>query len=78
MAQQFEGNQASKPLSPIKVGKKIRPQDPVTVYATEKTGSSKFNNYKTGDAMEVHSVLAEKLIEQGKATKEAPKTKKAD
>jgi hypothetical protein len=48
----------------------IKPNDPVTVYATEKA-----QFMKPGQEWEVHSALAEKLIASGKATKEA-KSKK--
>lgn len=74
MSQQFKKDEGTRLIKRAGV---IRPQDPVTVYATAMVGNSKNNDYKTGDAMEVHSVLAEKLIAQGKATKEAPKTKEA-
>lgn len=49
----------------------VLPQDNVTVYGTV---STKF--YKEGEAFEVHSAVAKKLVAAGKATEE-PK-KKAD
>lgn len=52
----------------------VLPQDNVTVYATAKT---KF--YPEGEAFEVHSAIATKLVEAGKATDKAPEvSKKAD
>ena len=51
--------------------KAVKPVDQVTVYATEKLKAY----YKVGDPIKVHSVQAEKMIESGKATKEAPKAK---
>lgn len=72
MAQQFKGNEAARPIKRAGV---IRPNDPVTVYATELTGKSKSNDYKAGDAFEVHSALAEKLIAAGKASPDAPAKK---
>lgn len=49
-------------------GRLIRPQDVTTVYATDK---AKF--VKAGEPMEVHTELAAKLIESGKATEKASK-----
>ena len=47
----------------------VRPADLVTVYAT----TGKHNKHvKAGEPMEVHTLLADKLIASGKATKEAP------
>lgn len=43
----------------------------VVVYATEKA-----KQMKAGKAYEVNSIVAEKLIKQGKATKENPKAEK--
>lgn len=48
----------------------VRPNDVTTVYATDK---AKF--VKAGEAMEVHTMLAEKLIASGKATDKAPAKK---
>jgi hypothetical protein len=52
----------------------VFPYDKVTVYATAMLVKSNYVHdiNKVGQPMEVHPALAEKLIEQGKATKEAP------
>lgn len=51
----------------------VLPQDDVTVYATKKlTGL-----YNEGQEIVVHSAIAAKLIESGKATEDAPKAKEA-
>jgi hypothetical protein len=54
--------------------KKVKPVDNVTVYATDKLKSL----YTAGSPIELHSIQAEKLIKNGKATKDAPEVKKAD
>lgn len=46
----------------------VKLNEKVTVYAT-----SKAKHYNEGEEFEVHPVLAEKLIQSGKATKTAPK-----
>ncbi len=46
----------------------VRPFDKVKVYAKKMDGGF----HADGEEMEVHPLLAEKLIEQGKATKSAP------
>lgn len=56
--------QNKKMNEPLKDGM-IRPNDMTTVYSTGQGGFT-----KAGEAMEVHTVLAEKLISDGKATKE--------
>lgn len=55
----------------------IMPFDKVVVYATKKVADSKSiaDINEEGQEMEVHPALAEKLIQSGKATKEAPKKK---
>lgn len=51
----------------------VRPADLVTVYSTK----GKHNKHVAeGEPMEVHTILADKLIASGKATKEAPGKKK--
>lgn len=49
----------------------VKVAEKVTVYAT-KTAI----HYKEGAAFEVHPLLADKLVEAGKATKTAPKKEK--
>ena len=53
-------------------GVKVRPQDPVTVVSTGKT-----KQFKAGDEYVVHSALASKLVEAGKATLKGEKGAKA-
>lgn len=67
MAQVNEKGQLDKPL---KDSTKVRGKDVVTVYST-----SSDPHHKDGEPMEVHPMLAEKLIDSGKATKYAPKEK---
>lgn len=55
----------------IKAGK-VLPKDMVTVYGT---GASKY--MQTGKPYQVHSAVVQKLIDNGHATKEAPKEKPA-
>lgn len=50
----------------------VRPFDKVTVYATGAGGG----HHAEGEALEVHPLLAKKLLEAGKATEKAPKEKK--
>lgn len=52
--------------------KKVKPVDDVTVYATEK---ARF--YNVGEPITVHSVQAEKLIADGKATAQKVEPAKA-
>lgn len=52
--------------------KMVRPQDNVTVYATDKTVY-----VAAGEPMEVHTALADKLIASGKASKTAQVAEKA-
>jgi hypothetical protein len=63
-----------KMMKPLPAGSDlVRPADLVTVYATR----GKHNKHvKEGEAMEVHTLLADKLIASGKATKTAPAGKK--
>jgi hypothetical protein len=56
--------------APLKNKDEVRPYDKVTVYATNS------KHLKEGEAIEVHPLLAEKLIASGKATKDAPKDSK--
>lgn len=51
----------------------VLPQDNVTVYGTATT-----QFYAEGQAFEVHSAIAKKLVKAGKATEKAPEVKKAD
>lgn len=46
----------------------VRPNDTVTVYSAPKDPY-----HKDGQAIEVHKLVAEKLVKAGKATLEAPK-----
>lgn len=55
-------------MEPLKDKNEVRPFDKTTVYATGVGGF-----HAEGEALEVHPLLAAKLIEHGKATKEAPK-----
>lgn len=73
MGQQFDNGENTRPIKRAGV---IRPKEMVTVYATAILGDHKSNGYKTGDPMEVHRVLADKLVEAGKATREDPNAKK--
>lgn len=50
----------------------IRPQEPTTVYSTGLADKDGNVIVKAGEPMEVHAVLAEKLIKSGKATEKAP------
>jgi len=74
MGQQFKSDEASRPIKRAGV---IRPKEPVTVYATELIGNAKSNNIKTGDAVVLHRVTADRWIAMGKATATPPQTKKA-
>ena len=47
-----------------------RPFDTVKIYATDVS-----RHLKAGEELEVHPLLAEQLIKDGKATKTAPKAK---
>lgn len=49
----------------------VKLNEKVTVYATAKS-----KHYKEGEEFEVHPILADKLVEAGKATKTASKNKK--
>lgn len=49
---------------------KVKPNEDVTVYSTGLT-----SHYESGAPITVHAALAEKLIKQGKATKDAPTAK---
>ena len=60
----------TKMMAPLEKADQVRPYDKVTVYAT------KGKHLKEGEAIEVHPLLAEKLIASGKATKDAPKDSK--
>lgn len=62
MAQQDDKGLMSKPLP--KGSNKVRGKETVTVYSTD---ADKHN--VTGAAMEVHPLLAEKLIAMGRAVK---------
>jgi hypothetical protein len=64
MSQIAEKGKEKELTAPLKDGK-IRPNDMTTVYSTGLGGFT-----KAGEPMEVHTVLAEKLIAQGKATSE--------
>jgi hypothetical protein len=56
----------------------VMPYDKVTVYATKKLVDSKHlpEITKEGQELEVHPALAEKLVKDGKATKEKEEPKK--
>jgi hypothetical protein len=58
----------------------VRGTDTVKVYWTAKAAKKKENgaggHVKEGDEVEVHPLLAEKLIASGKATETAPAKKK--
>lgn len=53
-------------------GTLVRPNDNVTVYATNKVASA---GIAEGDEMVIHSALAEKLMKSGKVTDKAPSKK---
>ena len=61
----------TKMMEPLEDKNQVRPYDKVKVYAAGTGGY-----HKAGEELEVHPLLAEKLIAQGKATKEAPKKAK--
>lgn len=59
-------------MQPLEDKNQVRPYEKTKVYATGTGGY-----HKAGEELEVHPLLAEKLLAAGKATKEAPKDKKA-
>jgi hypothetical protein len=63
MAQEINAKNAVAPLE----GGMVRPNEMTTVYSTD---LDKFHT--TGSALEVHVNIADKLVEAGKATREAP------
>jgi hypothetical protein len=62
----------TKMMAPLEKADQVRPYDKAIVYWTAKA-----KHVKEGTEAEVHPLLAEKLIASGKATKDAPKDKKA-
>lgn len=64
MAQELNTKQKEATLKPGE----IRPNDTTTVYATDKA-----KHHAAGTEMEVHTMLAEKLVAAGKATAEPQK-----
>ncbi len=60
----------TKMMEPLKDSKEVRPFETTTVYAT---GTGEF--HEVGETLEVHPLLAAKLIKQGAVTEKAPAKK---